>query len=129
MVHKLEVRHPAHLQTRLFKFLRETVIKLQTASRKSADKRSSKRISSQETYHKAKTKLESMRKLILDGLDSLDSNCDAIEQELIKLQLDKDIGEVKDDDILKSDNLEKTISPASSPDIVSSDSGFKTDEV
>ena len=70
-----------------------------------------------------------MRKLILDGLDSLDSNCDAIEQELIKLQLDKDIGEVKDDDILKSDNLEKTISPASSPDIVSSDSGFKTDEV
>ena len=102
----------------------DTVEKLHFASRKSAGMgMGQKRIVSNKEYQVAMKKIESLRKLILDGLDSLETEYDNIEQELSRVKLNED-DSLED----SKEDIEKTSSPASSPDLVSSDSGFKTDE-
>ena len=73
-----------------------------------------------------------MRKLIIDGLESLETECDTIEEELARIKISPDHSDHEhehEDSLLGVINIpEKTTSPSSSPDLVSSDSGFKTDE-
>ena len=70
--------------------------------------------------------------MIIDGLKSLESECDTIEEELARIKISPDNSDHEpehEDSLLGVINMpEKATSPSSSPDLVSSDSGFKTDE-
>ena len=87
-----------------------------------------RRVSNKQEYQNAKQKIESLRKLILDGLESLETEYENIEEELAKIKISPDCSDVEVDREAGEVVPEKTTSPASSPDLVSSDSGFKTDE-
>ena len=63
---------------------RQTVGKLHFASRKTAQT-GRKRVVNKVEYQNARKKIESLRKLILDGLDSLEAEYDNIEDELAKI--------------------------------------------
>ena len=107
--------------------LTDSVEKLHFASRKTAGIGRNRLTNNRQEYQTAQKKIESLRKLILDGLDSLETEYDNIEQELSRIKLNSD----EEDDVEElpvDNNVEKTTSPSSSPDLVSSDSGFKTDE-
>ena len=87
-----------------------------------------RRVPNKQEYQNAKQKIESLRKLILDGLESLDTEYENIEEELAKIKISPDCSDADADQEAGVVVPEKTTSPASSPDLVSSDSGFKTDE-
>lgn len=70
--------------------------------------------------------------MIIDGLESLETECNTIEEELARIKISTDNSDHEpehEESLLGVINIpEKTTSPSSSPDLVSSDSGFKTDE-
>ena len=115
-------------------YFRESVKKLHFASRRTAQPGPSRRrIAKKQEYQNARKKIDTLRKLIIDGLDSLETECDTIEEELAKIKISPDGSDHEtepEDSLLAGINIpEKPTSPASvSPDLVSSDSGFKTDE-
>ena len=70
--------------------------------------------------------------MIIDGLESLETECDTIEEELARIKISPENSDHEpehEESLLGVINIpDKTTSPSSSPDLVSSDSGFKTDE-
>ena len=74
-------------------------------------------------YQSGKEKIRSLRALIVDGLDSLESECSSLEDQLAAIN-------ISSEQTISLDTTEKEMkptSPAVSPDL-SSDSGFKTDD-
>ena len=75
-------------------------------------------------YQTGREKIRSLRALIVDGLDSLESECTSLEGQLANMKISSEQTTISPDTAEKE---MKTTSPAVSPDL-SSDSGFKTDD-
>ena len=105
----------------IFRLFRLSVGKLHLASKKA--KRSSGRVRSKSEYQAGTAKINTLRKLIVEGLDSLEAECGTLEDQLAQVN----ISSTQSARLDTGEKVMKTTSPPLSPDL-SSDSGFKTDD-
>ena len=136
---QLNQSYDYHLQ------LRASVERLHNASRKTASRKG--RTANKLEYQKAKIKIDSLRKLIMEGMGTLEAEYNDIESEISKLrddhvqadsfgtndiEFEKELSWVKKSERYEEDSrpTETILSPdiSTSPDLLSSDSGFRTDD-